>query len=195
MRVVTWNMNYWEQHAFHDDAWRWLVDELRPDVALVQECVPPAWLRDTHSVVFDRAYPVGDQSWGSALVTRGLRAREVRLDALEDWFAKLPPGDAWSLQRLAGWGACAEVELVGGATLLVVSIHSSHRAIEPARLAGVDVEPVKLKLANGVWMLDVLFHFLKARLDRPLLVGGDFNYSRLLDDPKPRGNGEFFDRV
>jgi len=40
------------------------------------------------------------------------------------------------------------------------------------------------------------FFFLKRHLEKPLLVGGDFNYSRLLDDLYgERGNHEFFDRI
>lgn len=61
--------------------------------------------------------------------------------------------------------------------------------------AGRDLTGIKLTLNPDVWLLDVVFHFLKHRLDRPLLVGGDFNYSRLLDKPTPRGNAEFFDRL
>lgn len=44
-------------------------------------------------------------------------------------------------------------------------------------------------------LLDVIFYFLAKRLSAPLVIGGDFNDSRLLDEPVPRGNVEFFERV
>jgi endonuclease/exonuclease/phosphatase family metal-dependent hydrolase len=77
----------------------------------------------------------------------------------------------------------------------VVSIHSPAFPLAPALLRGRDLTAIKLTLSQDVWLLDVVFHFLRRRLPSPLLVGGDFNYSRLLDDPTPRGNAEFFDRI
>ena len=42
IRIVTWNMAYWSHggRGKHDDAWRWMFDELQPDLLLCQECVP-----------------------------------------------------------------------------------------------------------------------------------------------------------
>jgi hypothetical protein len=48
MRIVTWNMDYWQHHAVHAEAWHWLLDELDPDLALLQECVPPDWVRERY---------------------------------------------------------------------------------------------------------------------------------------------------
>jgi hypothetical protein len=42
MRVVTWNMGCGPNSSYrksHDEAWRYLLQELRPDVALVQEAL------------------------------------------------------------------------------------------------------------------------------------------------------------
>ena len=42
MRVITWNMGcgYGQQfRRTHDEAWRYLTEELRPDIALVQEAL------------------------------------------------------------------------------------------------------------------------------------------------------------
>lgn len=35
---------------------------------------------------------------------------------------------------------------------------------------------MKLKKADGLWLLDVLFYLLRGRLGSRLIVGGDFNY-------------------
>jgi hypothetical protein len=51
MRVATWNMGYWGHSRSHDDAWRWLLNELRPDIALLQECVVPDWAFGTGTVL------------------------------------------------------------------------------------------------------------------------------------------------
>ena len=40
LRVLTWNMNYWQQRSDHDAAWAYL-DDLDWDVALLQEAVVP----------------------------------------------------------------------------------------------------------------------------------------------------------
>ena len=41
MRVVTWNMNHWQRGGKATEAWTYLDEHLRPDVALLQETVPP----------------------------------------------------------------------------------------------------------------------------------------------------------
>jgi hypothetical protein len=58
MKVVTWNMGYWGHASAHDAAWHWLLDELSPDIALLQECRPPDWVSESgRRVLFDPAYP------------------------------------------------------------------------------------------------------------------------------------------
>jgi hypothetical protein len=34
VRVVTWNMDFWQHQEEHDRAWHWVLDELQPDVFL-----------------------------------------------------------------------------------------------------------------------------------------------------------------
>lgn len=74
MRVVSWNLghNSPEYRARHDDAWRYLLEELHPDVALVQEAVPPEGL--DRSLVF--AKPWARRAWGSAVITAPGRIRK-----------------------------------------------------------------------------------------------------------------------
>lgn len=66
MRVVSWNLghNSGEYAARHAEAWRFLIEELNPDVTLVQEAVPPVEL--DRSLVF--AKPWARRPWGSAVV-------------------------------------------------------------------------------------------------------------------------------
>ena len=70
-RVVSWNMNHWRQPTRPEDTrakgWDYLQTELRPDVALLQETVPPPSL-DSRSVIYRE---IADyRPWGSAIVTR-----------------------------------------------------------------------------------------------------------------------------
>lgn len=90
MRIVTWNMGYWGHASAHEAAWRWLLDELSPDIALLQECVVPSWVQSRATVLFDEAYPKSrNQRWGTALVTRDLTTIPARLEEIETWLATL----------------------------------------------------------------------------------------------------------
>lgn len=202
MRVVTWNMAYWSHRRHHEAAWRWLLEELRPDLLLCQEAVVPEWVAAEHAVVWSRAYDGGRQPWGTGIVTR-LRCTPCRIPGLDDWFDALPlsiPGQSEKagIHRADGWLASARVD-VGELDLemLVASVHSPAYPIEKGRLTGIDVTDMKLKQNPDLWLLDVVFFFLKAQLGTRFMVGGDFNYSRLLDTTlgEERGNNEFFDRV
>jgi len=193
-------MDYWKHQSVHDSAWHWLFDSLNPDIALVQECVPPDWVRESGFLQSGRAYPEGRQPWGTALYSR-LPAQPATLEEVEGWLDRLPPRTTAyeglaRAHRLTGWAACAIVEIDGLGGTLVVSLHNPSQEIERDRLDGIDVSHMKLNLNEDLWLLDVVFYFLKRYLDRPLLVGGDFNYSRLLDDLYgANGNHEFFDRI
>jgi len=195
MRIATWNMGYWGHSAKCEESWRWLLNDLRPDVALLQECVVPAWVHDSHNVLFAPAL----KKWGTAVVTRRLTANKERLPAVEAWFDCLGP-DAHrkcAAARLSKWCVPAALTLPDGSSILVISLHNPAYSIDPTLYAHLDVSAIKLKhQRRRVWVQDVLFHFLKqSHVGRPLIVGGDFNTSRRFDIPKPRGNAEFFERV
>jgi len=42
MRIVSWNMNARDFTKRHGDGWTFLLDDLEPDIALLQEVVPPS---------------------------------------------------------------------------------------------------------------------------------------------------------
>jgi hypothetical protein len=130
--------------------------------------------------------------WRATCLSSPLALKEV-----EEWFGTLgaEASSVCSATRLRSWCVPATVKLPDKSDLLVLSIHNPAYPIARPLLVGRDISAIKLKLHPDLWLLDVLFYFLKHRLSSPLLVGGDFNYSRLLDDPTPRGNNEFFDRI
>jgi hypothetical protein len=200
MRVVTWNMAFWSHGRHHERAWRWVFDELRPDVFLCQEADPPDWVGRDKTVIWERAYPAGQQTWGTGLVT-GLPCSPARLPGLDSWFEALPkslPGESSlaGIHRADGWLASGHVDLPGLGKTLVASVHSPSFPVEPLRLGGIDVSGMKLQRNPNLWFTDILFYFMRAQLGQRLLVGGDFNASRLLDQTLgERGNNEFFDRI
>jgi exonuclease III len=68
MRIVCWNMNHWQRKpAQRKAAWRFL-EELRPDVALLQETVPDEAI-DPARVVYRKSGIDKFCPWGSALVS------------------------------------------------------------------------------------------------------------------------------
>jgi endonuclease/exonuclease/phosphatase family metal-dependent hydrolase len=200
VRVVTWNMAFWSYRRAHDRAWGWLLDTVKPDVALVQECVVPDWVRSRGlSVHWERAYLEGKQDWGTGIVAQG-PLKPARLPALDSWLADLPPsvpgrGGLRGIHRADGWLASASTIVPSLGPTVFHSVHSPSYPIEPKRLDGIDIGGMKLKNNPDLWFTDVLFTFLKKQLDH-VLVGGDFNASRLLDRTLgERGNKEFFDRI
>jgi hypothetical protein len=69
VRIATWNMGF-NDYAYrprHDEAWRFLVDELQPDLALVQEAIVPEWAQRQFRVAEGKAFLGG--TWGSAVLS------------------------------------------------------------------------------------------------------------------------------
>ncbi len=64
MRVLTWNMGFWQRRVEHDRALQYLFAELQPDVALLQEVRRP--LPDDARFVFVPAH----SDWGTAVYLR-----------------------------------------------------------------------------------------------------------------------------
>ena len=175
VRVVTWNMDFWQHQEQHDRAWQWVLDELQPHVFLCQEAVPPVWVARHRTVIWDRAYPAGKQPWGTGLVT-SLPCTPARVPGLDAWLQGLPqslPGQTSParIQRTDGWLATGRVVLPSGGETLVVSVHSPWECIEGVRLRGIDVSGMRLKRSPDLWLLDVFFYFLRSLLGQRLLVG------------------------
>src|SRR4051794_21546377 len=64
MRVITWNMGIgprFGNREAHDQAWHYLLG-LAPDLALVQEALPPTWVRSEGAIVQGPF-----KQWGSAI--------------------------------------------------------------------------------------------------------------------------------
>lgn len=101
MKVVTWNLGYW-QHAWkHTEAWDYLCNTIKPDIALLQEVKPPSGL-NCKNIIFEEVY----KGWGTAIYSPSF-------PLLKDHISIHP-----------GRVALASIPLNGITSLFIVSIHA-----------------------------------------------------------------------
>lgn len=101
MKVVTWNMKW----GGREGTWKYLVDEISPDLAFLQEARPPSEFED-ESLIYRRV-PADNYQWGSAIYSPKLPVTECTIPGLE------------------GWVVAGEMTLPNGMEVVVVSIHAS----------------------------------------------------------------------
>lgn len=53
MKIITWNMDHWKRTTEQRElAWKYLIDTIDPDIALLQEVVPPDSLYNDRHVIY-----------------------------------------------------------------------------------------------------------------------------------------------
>ena len=182
MKVVSWNLGH--AHGpfaeWHDRAWHWLAT-LDPDVAMLQECVPPEWARDlwdTEVLPFTH--------WASAVVARhGLGMAPVPLDVTS------------LLGRFGSYLATVELPATDG-SLLVASVHARASEAPDWVTEGHDRTVIARSTVGTPWSNDVAFAgYSDLARDRRVLVGGDWNTARYADAEgvATTDGGAFFDRA
>jgi len=121
VRIATWNMDHWKRSAaLRKEAWDFLVTQVRPDIALLQETVPVDV--DDH-VVFrsgglldERVSPPKERGWGSAVVSFGPRIRAIE--------RAMSPFSREPVPLLRTYpGSVAIAQVVGDDPLVVVSAY------------------------------------------------------------------------
>ena len=120
MRLVTWNMDHWRRSADQrTDAWAYLETTLAPDVALVQEAVPPSHLQSVFRAggIDDRRGAPTNRGWGSAVVSFGPAITAVET-ATEPYRKKVVP----VLRTFPGSVAIAEVK-IDNDSIIVISMY------------------------------------------------------------------------
>jgi exonuclease III len=75
MRVMTWNLGFWQHRPRQNEAWSFLRNELAPDLALLQEISHHELLEGENLLL----KPV-QQSWGTAIYTRNMQIEELDLE-------------------------------------------------------------------------------------------------------------------
>lgn len=105
MKILTWNMGYWQNKSVHEEAWAYLIEELKPDLALLQETMPSNYLEEYGGVLWQPIqHPSG---WGS-----GIYCPKGELE-------EIPFGP----RQYRGRVVAAEFNSTSGDDLVVVSIH------------------------------------------------------------------------
>src|SRR4051812_33160315 len=112
MKVHCWNLGgafgrWRDDPQLREQAWFWIA-ALDPDLALLQECIPPMWACERWSIL-TRPYTY----WASAVVApRSVGLREVTF------------ADDTPLGRFGSYLATGEIHLADGSVVLVASVHT-----------------------------------------------------------------------
>lgn len=182
VRVITWNMGLADRlRRFvrtHDQAWRYLL-RLSPDLAFLQETLPPDWVESEGRVVRDPF-----EKWGSVIFSSKLSIEPFVL-----------PGNS-SLLVLPNYLAFAEVPLPDGTQAIAASIHAPPRRAEGDVLGGRD--PVRIRRSvEGPKFNDAIFAGLASLVEgRRFILAGDWNTARNQGTGRDsRAGEEFFARL
>lgn len=167
MRIVSWNMNrVARKKEAHAEAWRFLRDELRADLALVQEASPEPHLGPMVYQPIDRR----QYNWGSAVVALapGLRIRGRERPSLAECYLT-PPKLGQIPDSHPGASAVADVMDAAGAVLFTaVSLYGQWEVIPGAP------DDSTSRLHRMLSDLTTLF----VGADRPpVVLAGDLNIS------------------
>lgn len=183
MLVVSWNLarnTTSRSNAVHDRAWH-LLAAMDPDIALLQEAQPPAWVRQRWDVV-----KAPTRYWGSAILAKpALHVSPFTGRQDEYWDA-------------SGYLASATVTLADGTSLFLGSVHAPliHQ-LSSEQLAGFNPHEIKLPSRSMAAYYDVPYALFRERVPSRFLVSGDWNVSPILwDEHHPDAHmAEFFERA
>ena len=195
MRIVSWNIR-----KAKEDSRVWeLLRNYAPDIVLLQEVIHiPEDIQESYGVIMKNA--AGKEGKGqlfsTAVLVKGKDSivRELVLTSQYEWVNK-------ELEYFKGNLIACTVQLDGFPSVNVISVYSPAWPVDPVRLEGINVTPVKLKLNPQVWVTELLWAALKnvdLKSSGQWIVGGDFNSSETFDylwDGGPRGNLEIIHRM
>lgn len=160
------------------EAWEYLQEVLRWDVALLQEATPPAWATK-HWRIIHRPKR-SSAGWGCAIVVR------------RDWALTevLPSAATPWLRSLSTWRCPAVVaRLEAPVALWLASIHSDSRRVSRKQvLEAIGRDPSLPMLPDRMYEAELVAPEYKRVTDgQPCILGGDFNTAAELDPSEPRG--------
>jgi endonuclease/exonuclease/phosphatase family metal-dependent hydrolase len=202
LRLLSWNLAYGKPAAYKSIQNRqrqWaLIGALAPDIVLLQECRPddinkhaPPWMADSYEVV-GHLQP-GWRLRSSLLVRKPLHVAELDRRLLGAEEARL-------LGTLPGSVAAGTVR-GPGFEFVVASIHALAMEVDSLDVSDSDHDRLRRSSLDRAWYNDLIVGALEPlAVDRPFLIGGDWNNSPLFDENYPRRWGsigpstEFFDR-
>jgi endonuclease/exonuclease/phosphatase family metal-dependent hydrolase len=178
MRILVWNMagGFGYDQPRHDRAWRY-VQEQDPDIALLQEAVPPSWASEHwRGVVWTPKYAKRVNSsnvpWGSAIVTRSLALERPAADEGLPWLSELS-------------GSVTVARTVEDNPIWLASIHSNAYPVPADQLRLHDAEAVPRCHPSKIWEIELIAPELERLFaGERFLCGGDINAALLFDTRK-----------
>ena len=182
VRVVSWNMGMARESrgkpGVHDQAWHYLLG-LGPDVAFVQEALPPAWVRGEGTLIHGPF-----KQWGSAIFSSRYPLERYRL----------PPES--NLRTLGAYIAFGLVSLPDGSDAFVASVHARSGTATSAQLGDLKASAVKRPSSKTPLVNDAVFAGLAELVGDRFIVAGDWNTARKQGTERAtRVGAEFFERA
>jgi len=163
-------MNYWQRSSEErKQAWDYLKQNISPDIALVQEAVPPPDFFDNENVCWREIG--GNRKWGSGIITKSFPVRDVEKVQLD--------------KRYHGALIVGEASLPNRSTLTLISLYGL-----------LDTKTYVTDTLHR--MLSDLTPLLTEKLGkRTFVMGGDYNADRQYDKyyPYEPSHKIFFDRL
>lgn len=178
------------------ESWEYLL-ELKPDVALLQEVNSiPDLIQNEFDCLYRKAAKKNGQSqhFGTAILVKGKIIKPIQLTSEWNWVNE-------ELNLFSGNLIAAEIMLGNEFQAQILSVHSPAWCIDPTRLEGVELNEVKLEKNSKVWGTELIWAALRYAIpiiNKPWIVGGDFNSSPTFDylwKGGPHGNQEVLDRM
>lgn len=168
LKLVTWNMAFWTHKKSNEEAWKYLIDEVNADIALVQESKPPQNLKnDPNFLWFEIG---GTRNWGNGIYSKKYPIRYIPISC--KYSGSLVVGEARITEtvQLTIISLYGVLEYFGGTSYAISSLHR---------------------------MLSDLTGILNGHLGgkRNIILGGDLNASRQCDNKNNKANDIFFQRL
>jgi len=182
MRVVSWNMGLARESRgksdLHEQAWHYLLG-LAPDLALLQETLPPSWARTAGTLVHGPF-----KQWGSVVFSPRYPLERV------------PILEGSNLGAFGSYLAFASASLPDGSEAFVVSVHARSGDATAIQRGNLSVQETKRPSARTTKSNDAIFAGLLSLVGDRFIVGGDWNTARKQGSPaKDKVGKEFFQRA
>lgn len=173
-------------------AWE-IVNELNPDIALLQEVISiPNKIKENFQYSLNKSIGKTSkyQKFGTAVLVNGEIINNFSLTSKYDWVNL-------ELAKFSGNLSCFTVLPNNCPHINVISVYSPAWEINTSDYPNDDVQKVRLKQNNKIWLTEILWSGLQNEnlIDQNWLIGGDFNCSETFDYTFSSGNKEILDRM
>ena len=154
LKVVSWNMRHTK------DAWYYLVNELNPDVALLQES--PEIPKDIDENLIIRH--IAKQNWGNAIYVKNLKQKEVEIET-----------------KYEGSLLVSAVNLNDGSRIFFINIYGIIERAPDKKFGLVNAGTHRM-LSDLAFLLMGKTRYTKNYTEKRFIMSGDFNMDRRMDE-------------